>query len=271
MGYVKRKVSNAGKVTVIRFQEVKEEYLADIIAEVVMNEIPHSLIINWDQTALKYVPAGDWTMNKAGEKVIQVAGSDDKRQFTAVLAVSLTGNHLPPQLIYQGTTKRCHPSTKFPDDWDIWQTSNHWSNESTMVQYFNKIILPYISQQKKILCLPPSQRALVIIDGFRGQNTVEFLQLLEDNNISVVSVPANCTDVLQPLDLSINKPMKDHMKRSFQTWYALEVTKQLQKGVPIDSLSVSTQSSDYEECICSMGNVCMAISSTKSQHSNKWF
>ena len=50
MGYVKRKCSNAGKISVSHFEEVKEEFLADIKAEVIMNEIPHQLIFNWDQS-----------------------------------------------------------------------------------------------------------------------------------------------------------------------------------------------------------------------------
>ena len=39
-------------------------------------------------------------------------------------------------------------------------------------------------------------------------------------------IPANCTDKLQPLDIAINKPLKDELKRSFQSWYADEVRKQ---------------------------------------------
>ena len=66
MGFVKRKASNAGKILVSQFQELKEQYLPDIAAEVIMNDIPHDLIINWDQTGLKIIPTGDWTMNLSG-------------------------------------------------------------------------------------------------------------------------------------------------------------------------------------------------------------
>lgn len=64
MGYVKRKWSNAGKVTVSQFQQVHEEFLANIKAEVLINDIPPQLILNWDQTAIHYVPTGEWTMHK---------------------------------------------------------------------------------------------------------------------------------------------------------------------------------------------------------------
>ena len=58
MGYVKRKCSNAGKVAVPRFLELQGDFLADIQAEVVINEIPTELVLNWDQTALHLVPTG---------------------------------------------------------------------------------------------------------------------------------------------------------------------------------------------------------------------
>ena len=43
--------------------------------------------------------------------------------------------------------------------------------------------------------------------------------------------PANCSDKLQPLDLSVNKPVKDFMKRQFQNWYGEMICKQLEDKV----------------------------------------
>ena len=75
MGYIKQKVYNAGKVTLSNFAELKEEFLADISAEVLTNDIPPKLIFNWDQTAIQFVPTGQWTMNQAKDKVISNAHS----------------------------------------------------------------------------------------------------------------------------------------------------------------------------------------------------
>ena len=41
-------------------------------------------------------------------------------------------------------------------------------------------------------------------------------------------VSANCTDKLQPLNLSVNKPAKDYMKRRFQEWYGDIICRQLE-------------------------------------------
>ena len=54
-----------------------------------MEEIPPCIIINWDHTALKYVPVGSWTTAKEGSKMVPLAGADDKHQITAVFSVTL--------------------------------------------------------------------------------------------------------------------------------------------------------------------------------------
>ena len=84
------------KIAVPRFLESQGDFLSDIQAEVVMNKIPAELVLNWDQTALHLVPTGQWTMHRSGEKVVPITNSDDKRQITAVLAVTMSGEYLPP-------------------------------------------------------------------------------------------------------------------------------------------------------------------------------
>ena len=56
------------------------------------------------------------------------------------------------------------------------------------------------------------------------------LKLLEDHHIRVVMVPANYTDRLQPLDISVNKSIKAFLRQEFQTWYSDHFCIQLQGG-----------------------------------------
>ena len=114
---------------------------------------------------------------------------------------------LPIQLIYAGTTPRCLP--KNADEWHVIYTANHWSNEITMIDYVKKLIIPYVERQCQHLGCNNDQSALVLFDAFRGQCVEGVFKELENNNIFYVLVPANCTDKLQPLDLSVNKPAKD--------------------------------------------------------------
>ena len=67
--------------------------------------------------------------------------------------------------------------------------------------------------------------AMVIFDTFKGHTGSEMEYLLLENNIISAIVPNNCTNVLQPLDLSVNKSLKDHLRSKFQLWHSEQVSK----------------------------------------------
>ena len=119
MGYVKRKATTKAKVSPAHFDSLKAQFLSDIRTIVVMESIPPELIINWDQTGIKYVPVSCWTLEKKGSKRVEIAGVDDKHQITALLAGTLAGQVLPAQLIYARETPVCMPKTRFPSDWHV--------------------------------------------------------------------------------------------------------------------------------------------------------
>ena len=231
MGFSKRRANSKSKIVVSDFDRIKADFLNDVKCVVKMEEIPEALVINWDQTAMKVVPSSSRTMEKRGTKRVEVAAADDKRQITAVFGCSLSENFLPLQLIYQGTTDRCLPKVSFPADWHITCTANHWSNGYTMVDYIKQVIVPYVTKTRMDLKLASDHPALVLFDVFKAHLIDDVRKRLEDNNILYVVIPANCTDRLQPLDLSVNKPAKDFMKSKFQEWYGNIVCSQLEKGI----------------------------------------
>ena len=55
----------------------------------------------------------------------------------------------------------------------------------------------------------------------------------------MVIVPANCTDRLQPLDVSVNKAVKENLRSQFQDWYATQVSKQIGGKTKLVDLSMA--------------------------------
>ena len=53
---------------------------------------------------------------------------------------------------------------------------------------------------------------------------------LSSNNIHIAVVPGNCTDRLQPLDVSVNKTVKDFLQGKFQQWYSDQICSSLDCG-----------------------------------------
>ena len=183
-------------------------------------------MIKFDQTGIHYTPVSEWTVAEEGSKRVEIAGKDDNRQLTAVLASSMSGEFLLPQLIYQGETMCCLLHYDFSADWHLTYSPNHWSNEETMKEYIEHIIIPYIHGKRKQLKLVNDYPVLLTFDNFKAQCTPAILILLDNN---VVLIPPNYTDRLQPFDSSVNKSVKAHLRSKFQSWYAREVCAQLQR------------------------------------------
>ena len=177
-------------------------------------------------------------MDERGVNRVELTGVNDKRQITAVFCGSLVGDFLPLQLIYAGKTSRCHPKFKFPPEWHITHSQKHWSNEETMIQHVDNIILPYVERTREMLDREEAP-ALVIMDNFKGQITAKINKLLEDNNIHVCLLPANTTDLLQPLDISVNKPAKEFLRKRFQLWYSEKVLEQVHEEDDIDAIEIN--------------------------------
>jgi len=74
VGFVNRKATTKAKFSFEEMNKLMEQFLFDIEAFTILEDIPESLIFNWDQTAIMHVPVPDWTMEKKGTKRVKLAG-----------------------------------------------------------------------------------------------------------------------------------------------------------------------------------------------------
>jgi hypothetical protein len=108
MNFVKRKVTKAAKKIPADFDQLCHNFYSKIQTFVIEHSVSDELIVNWDQTGVFLVPSSKYSMAAIGSKQVPVVGSDDKRQITALLTITASGELLSPQLIYQGKTEQCH-------------------------------------------------------------------------------------------------------------------------------------------------------------------
>ena len=73
-----------------------------------------------------------------------------------------------------------------------------------MFKLLKEVIGPYIQNERKTLRLDVDYLALLILDVFKGQMAPAALNILKANNIFLTKVPANMTNLYQPLDLTVN-------------------------------------------------------------------
>lgn len=59
-----------------------------------------------------------------------------------VASISFSGDVLPPQLIYQGKTERCHPNgVDFDNSWLIDHSESHWTTKTTFLRYIEQLLI----------------------------------------------------------------------------------------------------------------------------------
>ena len=91
MGFIKRKGTKVAKKKSGDLPETKQNLVFKFLDVVTNHQIPADMFVNWDQTGVRMVPSGNWTMEKKGSCQVAIAGLDDKREITVLLAVNMLG------------------------------------------------------------------------------------------------------------------------------------------------------------------------------------
>lgn len=71
--------------------------------------------------------------------------------------------------------------------------------------------MPYVEKVHETIGV--NKAALMIVDNFKAQITTSVYKILEDNCIHVCLLPPNTMNLLQTMDMSVNKPAKECLKR----------------------------------------------------------
>jgi len=79
-----------------------------------------------------------------------------------------------------------------------------YANSTNMLEWLDEKLVP----------APEGQPTLLAIDLFSGQKREEVLDTFCAHDITPSIIPGGCTGLVQPLDISINRPFKDILKVS---------------------------------------------------------
>ena len=112
-----------------------------------------------------------------------------------------------------------------------------------MLDFIDKVTVPYAADQRQKLKLPVTHPALAIFDVFASHRCKSMLDKLKEHNIHQVFIPSDCTGELQPLDLAVNDQFKSKMKALFSEWYAGEVQAALSDNMSLANVKVDLHAS----------------------------
>ena len=61
---------------------------------------------------------------------------------------------------------------------------------------------------------------LMVYDSFRGHLEESVKEKFKEYNYDLAVIPGGLTSICQPLDVAINKPFKDNLRKEWHLWMA---------------------------------------------------
>jgi hypothetical protein len=104
--------------------------------------------------------------------------------------------------------------------WQLVFSSNQWSTIDTYKDLVGKILSSYRTTQIKELQLPTNQEMLWLIDCWSVHISKEFRSWIKRNHpeIHLLFIPANCTSILQHIDVILQRPFKHAFYQEFHNF-----------------------------------------------------
>ncbi|CAI2192016.1 2000_t:CDS:1 [Funneliformis geosporum] len=86
-----------------------------------------------------------------------------------------------------------------------------WMNEDLMKVWFQEVWEKHVKSDK---------RSSLVLDSFEGHKTEFIKEKCKQMNIDLAIIPGGLTSLVQPLDVCLNEPFKDRMRKKWQNWMA---------------------------------------------------
>lgn len=246
MNYCVRKNSIGQKVPA-DWRERSEVNVEEIVA--VLKEAKVEVVINADQTFIRYYPESDYVCAPKGAK--RIGGnlsSNEKSGFTLMVGAELNSSSLvAPFVVFDGTKKKSARNLQQTSWWKYrnWKSEapgrtatvtfhpKHWFDEDISIEYLEHLLELY-----------PGKKIGVIWDACRAHTTPLVLRFLEEHSdrIVCVGISGGLTSVIQVCDLVANKDLKQFIKNRYYTWRTEFIKKKraelIQAGTPSERITI---------------------------------
>ena len=129
-------------------------------------------------------------------------GSRD--HITVNCCVSASGQVLPPMIIFE----KCFPSAPYVREGPInamyCKSPNGYMDEELFTIWFKDLFIPHTNH---------IGNRMLIIDGHGSHININLIDAAIENNVELYCLPPHTTYLLQPLDVSVYRPLKAHFSK----------------------------------------------------------
>ena len=176
-----------------------------------LEDVLPEAIVNYDETNFTDDPGRVKVVVRRSSKRAEKVMDTSKTATSVMFSCSASGFMLPVYIVY-----------KADHLWNTWmengpsgarynRSRSGWFDGNIFEDWFSKIILPYFKD------LPPGPKVL-IGDNLASHLSSFVITECDKNNIRFILLPPNSTQLTQPLDVSVFRPIKAAWRKILQEW-----------------------------------------------------
>jgi hypothetical protein len=207
-GFIKRKPKIKKKITEHQILTHENDLITySLMIEEAVNKYGADYVMNMDETPAKICeqPLSGWS-NIDNDNLEIISDGNTRAMITILPTITANGNKLDFGWIHSAKTyKAILEMLSIPREIKSYFSDSGWINNGIMLRYLREIVWPYIGNHP----------AALILDDYKAHWTEDVLELAASMNLELIQVPRSTTSRSQPLDLTVNGPMKQ--KRT-QLW-----------------------------------------------------
>ncbi|GET02369.1 pogo transposable element with KRAB domain [Rhizophagus clarus] len=158
-------------------------------------------IYNMDETPIWFDMAGN---------MILIIKETKQCIFVLLVMIKIDGSKYPPICIFKG--KQLPRGEVIPKGVICWFQENGWMTSDLMKKYIEFLFRLRMAENLS------KEPAMMVYDSFRGHLEESVKDKFKQHDFHLAVIPAGLTSICQPLDVSINKPFKDNMRKEWHEW-----------------------------------------------------
>ena len=198
------------------------EMAAKFFMEMVRDRVsvlPRIAVANMDQTPIAFSYHEKRTLEKKGTKTIHIRSSTNSTPRASLnVGITLAGTFLKPMTIFKGKSGGTIASKElptFPSE-GLWACqAKAWCDEKCMLEWVDGAIKPWKAQ---VDASYPNHIPILILDSFKVHMMGSVVSYIQSLGVEVIHIPAGCTYLCQPVDVGINRPIKQKMAQLWEDW-----------------------------------------------------
>ena len=168
-------------------------------------DIPPSNVFNYDETNLTEDPGAKKALYRRGVKYAEKVSNHSKSSLSVMFCGSADGKMLPPYVVYKAKNLYESWCQGGPKGTRYNATPSGWFDMAVFEDWFEKLFLPEVRR------IPGTK--VLIGDNLASHISTNVIELCRLNDVEFVCLPPNSTHVLQPLDVAVYGPLKNHWRK----------------------------------------------------------